>query len=121
MTRSLDTDLVSVYKNKEVTINLAFEHETPESHGQDAGAVPHEADPRARGSGLKRKPRIGRPPLPRGQAKNVVLSLRLTSEELERIERAARRAGRTPSDWARDDILRAAESEAPYEVSVAGQ
>ena len=70
---------------------------------------------------MKRKARVGRPPLPRGQAKDAVLSLRLTPEELARVEHAANRAGQTASDWARADILRAAESAAPYETKGGNQ
>ena len=54
------------------------------------------------------KPRMGRPPLSKGEAKEAVLSVRLSTEERMAIEQAAERAGRSPSEWARDALVRAA-------------
>ncbi len=48
----------------------------------------------------KRK-RIGRPPLPKGGAKEIVVQVRLQAREKEALESAARRDDLTVSAWVR--------------------
>jgi len=52
----------------------------------------------------KKRPR-GRPKLPRGQDRDVVLTLRLRGAERAQLERAARKAGKPVSAWARGLLL----------------
>jgi hypothetical protein len=50
----------------------------------------------------------GRPPLPEGLSKDSRLVLRITANEDAAIERAAIRAGKKKSDWAREALMDAA-------------
>ena len=54
-----------------------------------------------------KKPLMGRPRLPRGQAKGRVLSLRLTPAEKRAVDAAAQLARKSASTWARDVLLAA--------------
>ncbi len=55
--------------------------------------------------------KIGRPPKPKGEAKDEVLTLRLTTDERKRSELAAKSAGVPLSEWARAAIVFAAEQQ----------
>jgi hypothetical protein len=57
-----------------------------------------------------KKPVMGRPKLPRGEAKGRVLSLRLTRDEERSVDAAARVAKVKVSEWARSVLLNAATS-----------
>lgn len=57
---------------------------------------------------MTRKPRIGRPPLPKKQTKGRLLSVRFRFEDWPTINGAARRANQSLSDWARSVLLAAA-------------
>jgi hypothetical protein len=59
---------------------------------------------------MPKKPRIGRPPLPEGAAKQGRLYCRLLESEVAEIEAAARAAKQTKSEWVRDRLLAAARS-----------
>ena len=52
--------------------------------------------------------RIGRPPLDPSEARGRVFQMRLTDDERESYEAAAKRAGQTLSAWIRDRLNRAA-------------
>lgn len=52
--------------------------------------------------------RLGRPPLPEGEAKAKTFCLRLTAEERGAINAAAKRAGLRPSEWTRAALAAAA-------------
>lgn len=52
------------------------------------------------------KKRMGRPPLPTGQAKDARIMVRLTPQELALLEAAA--GGRPVSSWAHDILVAAA-------------
>ena len=54
----------------------------------------------------KKVGRKGRPPLPEGQARDVMFCLRFTAAELAAIEAAADRADVTPRAWVREKALR---------------
>jgi hypothetical protein len=56
-----------------------------------------------------KKIRMGRPPLPKGEAKSVVLALRLTVSESRMVQAAAKQAGLAPSQWARLALVRSAQ------------
>lgn len=51
--------------------------------------------------------RMGRPPLAKKERKAAHLSVRLTEDELRRIERKAEAAGVIVSEWARSVVLAA--------------
>jgi len=51
--------------------------------------------------------KIGRPKLPKGEAKEL-FSLRLSKEDRKTIERAAKKAGSKVTKWARETLLSAA-------------
>jgi hypothetical protein len=53
----------------------------------------------------KEKSKIGRPKLPKGEAKSCMVRARVTPSELKAIERAANGAG--VSEWARSVMLSA--------------
>lgn len=53
----------------------------------------------------KQKPkRAGRPPLPKGSAKGVMLRVRVTPVEREAIGRAAKAKNQTVSEWLRGNL-----------------
>ena len=56
----------------------------------------------------KEKSKIGRPKLPKGEAKTEMIRARVTPSELKAIEMAAN--GKGISEWARSVLLRAATS-----------
>lgn len=62
---------------------------------------------------MSQKPKrrkVGRPPLPKGQAKSRILPVRYTEEAIRAMESAAKAKGQTLSEWIRstlDSALRA--------------
>jgi predicted HicB family RNase H-like nuclease len=52
----------------------------------------------------KRKAKAGRPPLPKGDAKDETLRIRVTSNELRAIESAARGKKQSVSGWIRSTL-----------------
>jgi predicted HicB family RNase H-like nuclease len=52
----------------------------------------------------KKAKKAGRPPLPKGHAKNGTLRVRVTPEELRSIESSARTKKQTVSEWIRGVI-----------------
>jgi hypothetical protein len=54
-----------------------------------------------------KKPRIGRPPVPKKLAKGTLLSVRFTADERKALERAAGRDGLRLSEWARHALINA--------------
>ncbi len=57
---------------------------------------------------------MGRPPLPDGEAREVVFTLRLSDAEREEIVEAARRSGQPATKWARETLLSRARSADTY-------
>ena len=55
----------------------------------------------------ERKIKVGRPPLPKGEAKGVVLQSRVQPAEREKYRRAAKAAGLDLSAWVREILNRA--------------
>ncbi len=53
---------------------------------------------------------MGRPPLPRGRARNFIAKIMLNNNELNAIERASKSAGTDRSKWMRKTLLEAAEA-----------
>lgn len=58
----------------------------------------------------KAKPKMGRPPLAAGLAKDVVFTLRISEAERDLIAAAAQQAGKAPTRWAREVLLERASS-----------
>jgi len=56
-----------------------------------------------------KKPRPGRPPLPKGDAKAVMLRVRITPDELKVIEATAKEHNQTVSEWIRSTLTIAVE------------
>lgn len=52
--------------------------------------------------------KLGRPPLPAGDVRNVRLTIRFTEMEDGEIDRAIEESGKLKSDWIRDVLLEAA-------------
>jgi hypothetical protein len=57
---------------------------------------------------MKKKPKIGRPKLPKGQGKGSVITIRLQKNERRSVGDAADLAGVKLSEWARNTLLSAA-------------
>jgi hypothetical protein len=53
------------------------------------------------------KPKIGRPKLPKGEAKGRIVPIRLNAQDAKRIESAARASQKTISEWIRGAITTA--------------
>jgi predicted HicB family RNase H-like nuclease len=56
----------------------------------------------------KKKNKMGRPKLPKGEAKKI-FSLRLSKHERDAIQEAAKKAGEKVTKWARKALLKAVE------------
>lgn len=56
---------------------------------------------------MKKKARMGRPPLPEGKVRQV-FAVRVSPAERTSIEKAAERAGLSISEWARITLMEAA-------------
>lgn len=50
------------------------------------------------------KPKIGRPKLPKGEAKGRIVPIRFSPQDIKRIEVAARASQKTVSEWVRSTI-----------------
>ena len=48
--------------------------------------------------------KLGRPPLPKGNAKAIMLRVRITPDEAKTVEAAARASRQTVSEWVRSTI-----------------
>ncbi len=58
---------------------------------------------------MSSKPKIGRPRVPKKLAKESLLSVRFSESERKALEEAAKRVGVRLSEWARRELLKAAE------------
>ncbi|HYJ88083.1 MAG TPA: toxin-antitoxin system HicB family antitoxin [Pyrinomonadaceae bacterium] len=56
----------------------------------------------------EKKPKVGRPPLPKGEARGIMTQFRLQPDEKKRLEAAAKKQGLTLSDWIRQTLKAAA-------------
>jgi predicted HicB family RNase H-like nuclease len=50
------------------------------------------------------KPKIGRPKLPKGEAKGRIVPIRFNPQDIKRIEAAAKASQKTVSEWVRSTI-----------------
>jgi len=57
---------------------------------------------------MPKKPRMGRPPLPKGSSREGRLYCRVLESEIEELENAARNAKKSKSEWIREALLAAA-------------
>jgi hypothetical protein len=55
--------------------------------------------------------RIGRPKLPKGEAKGRIVPVRFNAYDLKRIETTAKAGGKTVSEWIRGAITTAMEAQ----------
>lgn len=55
----------------------------------------------------EKKPKVGRPPLPRGEAKGIVLQSRVQPSEKAAYVRAAKSEAKDLSTWIRETLNRA--------------
>jgi predicted HicB family RNase H-like nuclease len=55
----------------------------------------------------EKKVKVGRPPLPKGEAKAIVLQSRVQAAEREKYQKAAKAAGLDLSTWVRETLNRA--------------
>jgi predicted HicB family RNase H-like nuclease len=53
------------------------------------------------------KPKIGRPKLPKGEAKGRIVPIRLNPQDVKRVESAAKASQQTVSEWIRGAITSA--------------
>jgi uncharacterized protein (DUF1778 family) len=53
----------------------------------------------------QKKPKPGRPALPKGSAKGEMLRIRVTADELRTIEAAAKASGQSRSEFIRGKLL----------------
>jgi hypothetical protein len=53
------------------------------------------------------KPKVGRPKLPKGEAKGRIVPIRLNPQDVKRIEMAAKASQKTVSEWIRGAITSA--------------
>jgi hypothetical protein len=56
------------------------------------------------------KRKIGRPKLPKGEAKGRIVPIRFNANDLKRIESAARASQKTVSEWIRETVAAAIEA-----------
>ena len=52
-----------------------------------------------------KKTTVGRPKLPKGEAKSLMLRARVSPEEFHAVERAAKDAGKPLAEWIRKRLL----------------
>jgi len=57
------------------------------------------------------KPKMGRPKLPKGDAKGRIVPVRFNPSDLKRIEQAARASRKTVSEWIRGTVSAAMEAQ----------
>lgn len=53
---------------------------------------------------MAKKNRVGRPKLPKGEAKGRIVPIRFTADDLKAIEAAAKASDQTVSEWVRSKI-----------------
>lgn len=56
----------------------------------------------------EKRPKVGRPPLPKGEAKGVVLQSRVQPSEKALYQKAAKAEGKDLSTWIRETLNQAA-------------
>jgi hypothetical protein len=54
----------------------------------------------------KKPSKRGRPPLPKGDAKAIMLRVRITPDELTAVEKAAKENNQTVSEWVRSRLIK---------------
>lgn len=55
----------------------------------------------------EKKPKVGRPPLPKGEAKGIVLQSRVQPSEKAAYQKAAKSEGKDLSTWVRETLNQA--------------
>ncbi len=57
-----------------------------------------------RGDHITKPKKVGRPKLPKGEAKGRIVPVRFSAEDLKQISAAAKASGQTLSDWIRSAL-----------------
>jgi hypothetical protein len=60
------------------------------------------------------KPKMGRPPLPKGTTKGVLIGARFAPDEAEQVQNAVKRAKQVKSEWVRTVLLSASKKSEFY-------
>jgi hypothetical protein len=60
------------------------------------------------------KPKMGRPLLPDGRAKDVLIGARFAPDEAEQVHNAVKRAKQVKSEWVRTVLLSASKKSESY-------
>lgn len=53
---------------------------------------------------MPKKAKLGRPKMPKGQAKGRIVPVRFNSDAIKAVEAAAKAKGQTVSDWIRNTL-----------------
>ena len=53
---------------------------------------------------MPKKAKVGRPKMPKGQAKGRIVPVRFNSESIKAVETAAKSKGQTVSEWIRSTL-----------------
>jgi predicted HicB family RNase H-like nuclease len=56
---------------------------------------------------LSKPKKVGRPKLPKGEAKGKLVALRFNGDDLKRVEAAAKASNKSVSEWMRSTLLAA--------------
>ena len=56
---------------------------------------------------MPKKAKVGRPKMPKGQAKGRIVPVRFNSEAIKAVETVAKAKGQTVSEWIRSTIVAA--------------
>lgn len=59
---------------------------------------------------LNKKEKLGRPRLPKGKARGVLIGARFSADEAKTVDSAAKRASKGRSEWVRTTLLDAAKT-----------
>ena len=54
---------------------------------------------------MKKKAKRGRPPIPEGERRSVVLTARFTPDEVRSVEQTAKNVGQDKTVWIRNTVL----------------
>lgn len=57
------------------------------------------------------KSKMGRPKLPKGEVKDILIGAKFAPDEAKAVESAVKRSGQVKSEWIRKALLSAAESD----------
>lgn len=59
---------------------------------------------------MKSKPKMGRPKLPKGEVKDILIGAKFSPDESKRVHNAVKKSGKGKSEWIRNTLLSTAAS-----------